>query len=144
MGSRRAVIIAASCLVIAAAGAGAGAELSQVTGPFDALSLAPRRPCPGDCDGDGAVTIAELMAGIGMALGSASSDACRMTYCDGGCGPGPGVPPLTVACLVRAVRSALDGCDADACAIDADCDDANACSSDRCVSGVCTHECLCV
>src|SRR5512143_2811826 len=35
-----------------------------------ALAMAPRpaRACPGDCDGDGAVTVDELIGGVGLAL----------------------------------------------------------------------------
>jgi hypothetical protein len=90
------------------------------------------------------VTVDELTAGVAIALGGASLDACRAAYCNGGCGPGPGPPALTVACLIRTVHSALDGCNTAPCEVDADCDDADACSSDHCRSGVCTNDCACL
>jgi len=111
--------------------------------PRAALSLDPRRPCPGDCDGDGIVHIEELMTGVAMALGTAFSAPCRAAYCNGDCGPGPAGRPLTVACLIRSVRSALHGCNTAPCDSDADCDDFNGCSQDACDGGVCTHQCLC-
>ena len=132
---RRAARIAAACLLVIAA---------QSVHAGDGPSLDPTRPCPGDCDGNGEVTVDELTTGVAIALGGASADACRDAYCSGGCGPGPGLPPLKVACLIKAVRSALAGCNTAPCEVDADCDDANGCSLDRCRSGVCTNDCACV
>ncbi len=61
--------------------------------------------CAGDCDGDGQVTITELITATGIALGSTHPDACRPAAC--------GAPPVvTVTCLVRAVATALTGCPA--------------------------------
>ncbi len=61
-------------------------------------------PCIGDCDGDFAVTIDELVRGIGVALGSPTGD------CEALDGTGDG--RVTVAELVAAVGRALDGCHA--------------------------------
>jgi len=57
--------------------------------------------CAGDCDGDGAVTVAELIGGVASALGGG-------TPCDAIDRNGDG--RITVAELVAAVASALDGC----------------------------------
>lgn len=58
-------------------------------------------PCPGDCDGDDAVTVNELILGVNMAGGS------------GGTCPaldGDGNHTITVSELVQAVNAALNGC----------------------------------
>lgn len=56
-------------------------------------------PCTGDCDGDGRVTIAELVRVVRLALGLAAA------ACDGF------GPNSTVDALVRAVNRSLLGCD---------------------------------
>lgn len=53
--------------------------------------------CPGDCDGDGTVSVAELIQGVRMALGEASD--CQAFG-----------RPVDIAALVRAVNAALNGC----------------------------------
>jgi ELWxxDGT repeat protein len=58
--------------------------------------------CVGDCDGDGGVTIAELVRLVGVALGLPSSGPCAV-------GGEPGAA-VTIDRLVRAVGNALDGC----------------------------------
>lgn len=58
--------------------------------------------CAGDCDGGGTVDVAELLTGLRIALGAARGDACAAL--DAGDGQ------ITVDDLVRAVRSALQGC----------------------------------
>jgi hypothetical protein len=60
--------------------------------------------CVGDCDGDGAVSIAELVSGIDVALGNLPPSACAAFACSSGI--------TAISCAVRAVRNALDGCDA--------------------------------
>jgi cysteine-rich repeat protein len=62
--------------------------------------------CPGDCDGDGQVSIAELIRGVRIALGEASADECPPVD-----GNGDGV--VTVNELVAAVRASLEKCVAD-------------------------------
>jgi Ca2+-binding EF-hand superfamily protein len=59
--------------------------------------------CPGDCDADGTVSIAELIRGVRIALGS-TDEACAAVDLDAN-------GTVTVSELVRAVRAALDGCD---------------------------------
>jgi hypothetical protein len=39
--------------------------------------------CPGDCSADGAVTVAELLTGVNIALGSAAADTCPPFDTDG-------------------------------------------------------------
>ncbi len=59
--------------------------------------------CAGDCNGDGAVTIDELVQAVGIATGTVTPDACREIDADGD-------ETITVADLVRAVNAALSGC----------------------------------
>lgn len=60
--------------------------------------------CPGDCSGDGRVTVDELVAGVGIALGSRALAACA-TF------DGDDDGSVTVAELIAAVNAALGGCD---------------------------------
>ena len=60
--------------------------------------------CPGDCDGSGAVTIDELVAGVNMALGDVPSNTCSSFDADGD-------GRVTISELVMAVTAALSGCD---------------------------------
>ena len=60
--------------------------------------------CPGDCNGDGEVLVNELIAGVGILLGSGDLAGCASID-----GDGNGV--VAVNELVAGVRSALDGCD---------------------------------
>ena len=49
-----------------------------------ALALAtPAWACPGDCDGDGAVTINELVTAVGIALGGGAMEGCPAADADG-------------------------------------------------------------
>lgn len=64
---------------------------------------AARGLCVGDCDGEGAVTIDELVLVLGMALSGASVDACRLADVDGD-------NAISVADMVTCVGSALNGC----------------------------------
>ena len=59
--------------------------------------------CAGDCDGDGAVAINELVTAVGIALGSLPLDRC----------PAVNVQEDTMVSineLIGAVNSALQGC----------------------------------
>lgn len=61
--------------------------------------------CVGDCHGDFDVDISELILGVNVALGLAAPEECPgFPACD--------VGPVCIADLIRAVRSALDGCPA--------------------------------
>ncbi|MFN8642998.1 MAG: hypothetical protein U0802_15585 [Candidatus Binatia bacterium] len=77
---RRALPILVACLVAIAPPAGA---------------------CTGDLDGDGRVTVAEIVGCVDGLLAAAPAAACRAGY-----------PALTIAALVRAVIQARDGCPA--------------------------------
>lgn len=59
--------------------------------------------CPGDCNHDGQVTVAELITGTTIALGSASLAACPTFDCRG-------TGTVTIDCLTQAVAAALSGC----------------------------------
>lgn len=69
---------------------------------FFELLGAPER-CTGDCNGDGTVTVDELISGVNIALGNRSVDACVVfdTNGDG---------QVAVSELIRAVNNALAGC----------------------------------
>ncbi len=58
--------------------------------------------CLGDCDGDGRVSVSELVRGVNIALGTTPLSNCPAF--DDGSGT------VTVSSLVRAVNYALDGC----------------------------------
>jgi len=61
--------------------------------------------CVGDCNGDGAVTVDELINGVNIALGSASLAQCPSFDANGD-------GAVTVDEVVRAVNSGLNGCSA--------------------------------
>jgi hypothetical protein len=60
-------------------------------------------PCGGDCDQGGAVTVDELVRGVGIALGNTDIAVCRSVDGDGSGG-------VAVNELVSAVNNALNGC----------------------------------
>lgn len=60
-------------------------------------------PCGGDCDGDGAVTIAELLRAVAIAIGRMTIDRCPAANLDGS-------GTVTVDDIVGATRNALSGC----------------------------------
>jgi len=59
--------------------------------------------CPGDCGGDGVVTIDELTRGVRIALGEAPLSLCPAADADGD-------RTVAVPDLVRAVSASLEGC----------------------------------
>jgi hypothetical protein len=59
--------------------------------------------CAGDCDGDGVVTVAELVRAIGIVLGANQIDACRAADADGN-------GEVAVEELIAAVDAALNAC----------------------------------
>jgi hypothetical protein len=77
--------------------------MAALTGAFRVVSSGSLVPCTGDCDGNGSVSIDELVRGVSIALGNASVDDCP-TFDSNGDGL------VTVAELVEAVNFALDGC----------------------------------
>jgi Subtilase family len=66
-------------------------------------SVAAQNACVGDCDQNHTVTVDELAKGINIVLGIAALDVCSPFDCNG-------TGTVTVACLVKAVSSALNGC----------------------------------
>ncbi len=68
------------------------------------VALALSQPCPGDCDGDGQVTIGELIRGVRMALAEIPAEACF---------DGDGDGRVGISELIVAVRAALGVCMAD-------------------------------
>ena len=66
------------------------------------VDAVPTQPCIGDCNGDGRVSIDELITGVLVELGSSPVDACQAIACD--------VDLLVINCAVQAVDDALYGC----------------------------------
>lgn len=60
--------------------------------------------CVGDCDGDGSVTVDEIVRGVNIALGMSPVDDCPALDADGS-------ESVTVDEVVTAVNNALNGCD---------------------------------
>jgi len=60
----------------------------------------PVSPCVGDCNGDGPVTVDEILTFVNMALGNGG-------MCENGLAPGV-IPD--VALILQAVSNALNGC----------------------------------
>ncbi|HUI28317.1 MAG TPA: hypothetical protein VL403_19710 [Candidatus Kryptonia bacterium] len=67
------------------------------------LQASPSVGCIGDCDGNGVVTVDELVRAVNVALGLVQLNQCSTIDCDGNGHPG-------VDCLVQAVNAALSGC----------------------------------
>jgi sugar lactone lactonase YvrE len=65
--------------------------------------LAPAFACTGDCSGNGAVTIEELIEGVNIALGNAEMDTCPFFDRDAN-------GAVTVDEIVRSVNAALTSC----------------------------------
>jgi len=84
-------------------------NLNNLGGPHAAGTLvnptAAPGACTGDCDGNGRVTVDELVKGVNIALGTLPISACVAFDCheDG---------HVTVVCLVKAVNNSLSGCGA--------------------------------
>jgi fibronectin-binding autotransporter adhesin len=60
-------------------------------------------PCTGDCDGNGAVTVNEVVLGVSVALGGTVGPPCEAIDADGD-------GRASIAELIAAVGNALDGC----------------------------------
>lgn len=67
----------------------------------DAIELPGASFCPGDCDGNGQVSVAELIVGVNLALGGVADCAAFDVDSDAS---------VTVSELVAAVGAALNGC----------------------------------
>lgn len=59
--------------------------------------------CPGDCNGDGAVTVDEVISGVNIALGNVPVSACPAMDDNGD-------SDVTVDEILKAVNAALNGC----------------------------------
>lgn len=68
-----------------------------------ATLLADSPSCAGDCNGDGAVDVAEIVRAVAIALGEQDASACLAADHDGN-------GEVTIDEILRAVGSALDGC----------------------------------
>ncbi len=71
--------------------------------PTPSVAPTPVTRCIGDCNGDGEVTVDELIKGVNIALGSLSFDDCPSF-------DGNSDGAVTVDELVKAVNAALNGC----------------------------------
>jgi len=71
--------------------------------PVCAALATPACACVGDCDGNGRVTVSELITIVRIALGNAALSACASCDVDGDGG-------VEVGEIVAAVRRGLDGC----------------------------------
>ncbi len=67
------------------------------------VGLVPEGLCPGDCDGDQAIGVAELIVAVGFALGDGTSLGCPLADQDGD-------GRVAVNDIVSSVQRALDGC----------------------------------
>jgi hypothetical protein len=76
---------------------GSGNDVVLVAGP------PPSESCVGDRDGNGVVAVNELIIGVTIALGEATTDACPRFDTDAN-------GQVAIAELVEAVGNALDGC----------------------------------
>ncbi len=89
--------------------------------------------CPGDCDGDLQVAIAELVRSVGIALQTIAAPTCPV-FATG----------ASISDLVRAVRAALDGCAALALPSPTPGPEAGLCEDccKHCASSDCVEQCF--
>lgn len=85
---------------------GLGLALAAVTAAHAAPTPVPTRPIVGDCDGNGCVTVTDIITVLNAELNGAATDAC---HCFGDFG-GPLILLPPIDCLLRAVQQALTGC----------------------------------
>ena len=76
----------------------ASAPISETSTPSPAAN-----DCVGDCDGNGIVTVDELVTGVNIALGHTSPAQCPAFDCNHG-------GQMGVNCVVKAVDAAINGC----------------------------------
>jgi pimeloyl-ACP methyl ester carboxylesterase len=60
-------------------------------------------PCVGDCNGDGNVTVDEMVRGIGITLGTIEIEVCEALDCQG-------TGSTSISCVIQAVNNAIAGC----------------------------------
>lgn len=76
----------------------------SVSGGFWAgVSAGTAASCVGDCNGDGVVTVNEIIIGVNIALGNQTLDQCPSFDANGN-------GAVTVDELIKAVNNALNGC----------------------------------
>ncbi len=88
-----------------------------------------RAQCVGDCNGNGSVSISELVTAVNIALGRAIVDACLAIDVNGD-------GEVRVSEIIRGINNALRGCPDDC----GDCSDGDACTTDVCESGECVND----
>jgi hypothetical protein len=76
---------------------------NPVAGAVEAFAIRLTLVIPGDCDGDGTVSISELITGVSIAVGTSPVSVCPPF-------DGDGSGTVSIAELVRAVNIALSGC----------------------------------
>jgi len=81
-----------------------GTPPTPTSTPTRSITPTPAPGCEGDCNGNGEVTVDELVRGVGIAQGSAPLSSCPAIDADGD-------GEVTVTDLVRAVGRALGGCE---------------------------------
>ncbi|MFI5397805.1 MAG: FG-GAP repeat domain-containing protein [Candidatus Binatia bacterium] len=84
---------------------GANGTVAAAHAQGAAVVLAPPAVCVGDCNGDGAVTVDEILTMVNIDLGSVPISACTA-------GVANGDQVITVAEILTAVNNALNGCTA--------------------------------
>lgn len=70
---------------------------------YGTAAQATSTPCIGDCDGDGQVTVAEIIVGVNIALGTTAISSCPRFDRDGD-------TTVSVDEIIVAVQNALNGC----------------------------------
>lgn len=86
--------------------------LAVLFGALMAAASAADAQCAGDCDADCAVSINELIRGVGVSLGSQDVASCSALDANGD-------DNVTINELILAVNRALDGCEPTECSTDA-------------------------
>jgi len=79
------------------------ATLSPTPGESPSFTASPRIACPGDCNGDGEVTIDEIITGVDIVLETTPLAACSSFDVNGD-------SLVTVDELLAGVIRGLDGC----------------------------------
>jgi hypothetical protein len=78
-------------------------DATPSAGATPSVSATPAVTCPGDCNGDGEVSIDELITGVGITINSELLSTCPALACGS-------ANSATVDCLLRAIDAALNGC----------------------------------
>jgi hypothetical protein len=84
-------------------GTATGMDVSGTLNGSVMIVPCPSAPCVGDCDGDGQVTVNELITMVNILLGNTPLSACMAGDADGS-------GDITINEIIAAVNNALDGC----------------------------------